>query len=208
MIPVMEAFIIEIGLAVTLFVGTNIDDVFVLLAFFSDSRFKEKQVVMGQYLGSLALSLGSIVLSFGAKQIPQAYIGLLGIIPFALGAKKLWELFRASEDEESDEDIEGLSVLTSAKIFTVAGVTMANGGDNVGVYVPLFATKPFGILLLYTAVFMIMTAVWCAMALYLVNHRHVGAVIKRFSHYIVPWVFMALGLYILYEAKTLTLFVL
>lgn len=198
----MEAFVLEIGLAIALFASTNIDDVFVLLAFLSDPRFKEKEVISGQYLGILALTLGSILLSFGAKQIPLAYIGLLGVIPFALGAKKLWELFQSPEGEKPEENTEGSGLQTSTKFLTVAGVTIANGGDNVGVYVPLFTTKPFAILLLYTVVFMLLTAVWCAVALYLINHRHIGTAIKRFSHYIIPWIFMALGVYILYEAKT------
>jgi cadmium resistance protein CadD (predicted permease) len=40
-----------LGIAVVLFVSTNIDDVFVLLGFFSDPKVKFRHVVLGQYLG-------------------------------------------------------------------------------------------------------------------------------------------------------------
>jgi cadmium resistance transport/sequestration family protein len=203
----MENLSLEIGIAITLFAGTNIDDIFVLLAFFSDKRFSTKQVILGQYLGIFALTMGSIGISYGAKQIPQAYIGLLGLVPLVLGLYKLWGLFQTSVggDSDSDDIIAEGYLQKSAKFLTVAGVTMANGGDNVGVYVPLFATKTFGTLLIYLFVFFIMTGVWCAGALYLIHHKHIGGVIKRYCHYVVPWIFIVLGGYILYEAGSFNL---
>lgn len=36
-----------IGLGVVLFASTNIDDIFVLLGFFADRRFKAREVVAG-----------------------------------------------------------------------------------------------------------------------------------------------------------------
>jgi cadmium resistance protein CadD (predicted permease) len=41
------------GLAVLLFASTNVDDIFVLIAFFSDRAFRAREVVAGQLLGSL-----------------------------------------------------------------------------------------------------------------------------------------------------------
>lgn len=153
-----KIYFFEIGLAITLFIGTNIDDVFVLLAFFSDKRIHIKEIVIGQYLRILALIIGSFALSFGAKKISQSYIGLLALFPLLLVLKKLWEVFKPFSSDEDDEEI-GIGAFTkSAKIFSIAGVTMANGGDNLGVYVPLFATKTVEVLILYIGVFLVMTA--------------------------------------------------
>jgi cadmium resistance protein CadD (predicted permease) len=196
---------LEIGLSVTLFLGTNIDDVFVLLAFFSDRRFKPIQIVLGQYLGIFALALASIALAYGAKQITPAYIGLLGLVPFGLGLKKLWDLFESSDNKESEPLISEGTFHKSTKLLTVAGVTMANGGDNISAYAPIFATKSLEILLIYLLVFFVMTGIWCAAALFLINHEGIGDAIKRVSHYAVPLVFVSLGGYILYEAGSLTL---
>lgn len=197
----MENFLLEAGIAATLFIGTNIDDIFVLLAFFSDRRFTHREIIFGQYVGIFILAFGSIALAFGAKQIPLSYIGLLGLVPLFLGVKKLWNFFKGTPDDDDDE-IESGFFQKSAKLVAIIGVTLANGGDNVGVYAPLFATKSAEVLALYLLVFFVLTGAWCAGALYLIRHQHLGGMIKRHSHYVVPWVFIALGIYILYEAKS------
>src|SRR5688500_5314863 len=46
-----------VGLAIVLFVATNIDDVLVLLGFFADPGFRARHIVVGQYLGIGALVL-------------------------------------------------------------------------------------------------------------------------------------------------------
>ncbi len=43
----------------------------------------------------------------------------------------------------------------------MAAVTFANGGDNIGVYVPVFATAGIGGMSMYAAVFLMLVAVWC-----------------------------------------------
>jgi len=84
----------------------------------------------------------------------------------------------------------------SAQAFTVAGVTLANGGDNLGVYIPLFATTP-QVIVNYVLVFAVMTAVWCALGYLAVNNPLIGSQIRRHGHVLLPVVLIALGLYIL-----------
>ena len=80
--------------------------------------------------------------------------------------------------------------------LTVAGVTLANGGDNLGVYIPLFATAPQAIGTC-VAVFAVMTALWCALGYLMVNNPWIGDRIRRHGHVLLPPVLIALGLYIL-----------
>lgn len=196
----MENLFLEIGLALTLYVSTDIDDIFVLLAFFADPRFRTREVVLGQFLGIFTLVIGSMALALAARQVPPAYIGLLGLVPLGLGVKKLWELLSGAEEEDPEEEIEEGWFRHSGRVLAVAGVTVANGGDNLGVYIPLFAAKPPATLALYLGVFFAMTGLWCALAVALVRHARAGALVKRFSRYLVPWVFIGLGVYILVEA--------
>jgi cadmium resistance protein CadD (predicted permease) len=39
-------------------------------------------------------------------------------------------------------------------------VTFANGGDNIGVYLPVFATTSTANVVIYRAVFLVMVGVW------------------------------------------------
>ena len=82
--------------------------------------------------------------------------------------------------------------------LSVAAVTFSNRGDNIGVYVPLFATynSPVSITLLVTG-FLAMTAVWCVLGYYLVNHPFLATRIRRYGDIVLPFVLIGLGVYIL-----------
>jgi len=54
-------------------------------------------------------------------------------------------------------------------------------------------------------VFAIMTPMWVGAAHWLIRHRTFGAPIRRYGHRVVPWVLIALGILILYEAGTVEL---
>ena len=53
----MQTIAALLALAIGLFVTTNIDDIFVLLGFFSDPRFKPRQIILpwavGRHRGAL-----------------------------------------------------------------------------------------------------------------------------------------------------------
>jgi hypothetical protein len=60
--------------------------------------------------------------------------------------------------------------------MAVAAVIFSNGGDNIGVYTPLFAKYNSAITVIWVVIiFMAMTAIWCIAAYYLVNHPLVAS---------------------------------
>lgn len=81
--------------------------------------------------------------------------------------------------------------------MTVAAVTVANGGDNIAVYAPLFAGMTRTAWPLLGVVFAVLTALWCAVGLLLVRHPTLGPPLRRVARPVLPWVLVALGLYIL-----------
>jgi cadmium resistance protein CadD (predicted permease) len=88
------------------------------------------------------------------------------------------------------------------KTLAVAGVTIANGGDNLAVYVPLFAREP-SLVPLNAVVFALMTLVWCWFGSALLRLPHLGVVLIRLSHVVLPTVLVLLGLWILADARVL-----
>ena len=82
-------------------------------------------------------------------------------------------------------------------MLEVAAVTFANGGDNIGVYVPVFATAGAASTGLYVAVFLALVAVWCAAGRFLAT-RPVGArALSRGGHLLLPAVLVGIGVAIL-----------
>jgi cadmium resistance transport/sequestration family protein len=187
--------------AVVAFAATNIDDIFVLMLFFygAGKRLSRWHVVVGQYAGFAALVALSLVGYFARFVAPQEWIGLLGILPVIIGLKKLREL-KSGKSEEAH-----MEKPAAHAVFTVASVTFANGGDNIGIYTPLFASSNFVELLVTLAVFFVLVAVWCALGYFLGRHPAVYRLLDKYGHVIVPFVLIALGLYIMLESDTFQL---
>ncbi|KMO27322.1 hypothetical protein VQ02_33415, partial [Methylobacterium variabile] len=89
----------DLGVAVALFASTNIDDIVVLIGFFSDPRYRPHQIVIGQSLGIAALVLASLAGSLLSLVLAPAWLGFLGLVPVALGVHRLLAL----REEDSDE---------------------------------------------------------------------------------------------------------
>jgi cadmium resistance protein CadD (predicted permease) len=197
----MESLIALIGLAVVVFVSTNIDDVFVLVAFFADKNFHPRDVVIGQYAGISTLYAISAIAALVSLIIPSIYLGLLGLAPIAIGIRKLFDLRRSRKKVQA----KGSGMGARGKSLAVAAVTMANGGDNIAVYTALFANRSGYEVPAIGVVFAIMTGLWCLVAHWLVNHRALGAPIRRHAHWAVPFLLIGLGILILIRAGTLEL---
>lgn len=198
----MGSFVALVGLAVGLFVTPNLDDLFILLGFFSDPKIRPRQVALGQLLGIATLYTMSVVASLLALVVSPAYIGFLGLLPIAIGLKKLWEL---RQDSSTDDEDEPHAQGSRWNALTVAAVTIADGGDNLSVYIPVFATRSGNEVAAIGGVFALMTLIWLAGAFWLTSHRTLGAPIRLYGHRVVPFVLVGIGCYILYSAGTLWL---
>lgn len=192
-------FLAIIGIGVAAFAATDIDDLFVLMLFFSYPTYKAPQVIIGQYLGIGVLVSVGIVGSLIALVVPATIVGLMGLLPITIGIKKLIDL-RKHEDNEMPKNLQS-NRSSYLRFLTVAGVTIANGGDNIGIYVPLFASSStLAEIITLVAIFLAVTAVWCALAYYLVNHRLIATRLRRVGHMVLPFVLIGLGAYILADA--------
>ncbi|MBB6488081.1 cadmium resistance transporter [Rhizobium lusitanum] len=201
----MDHLLGALGVAIVVFASTDVDDLFVLLGFFADPKFRVRQIIIGQYLGIAALFGFSVLASLLVFVVPAAYIGLLGLAPIYFGLKRLWEIWNGIDTDDNPEDHEKASA-GHGNIVAVALVTIANGGDNISVYTPLFATRSAYEILAFGCVFAALTAVWLGVAHALVNHPKLGAPIRRHGYRVVPFVLIAIGVLILYEAGTVVFF--
>lgn len=188
-----------IALGVTAFAATNLDDAFVLLLFFGNRRYRARHVFIGQAAGVGLLVALSLIGALAALVLPARLIGLLGLLPIALGAKQLIER-RRGRDDESAAEVAPPRASGWRQAAAVAGITLANGGDNVSVYVPLFAGRAAGQTVLLLSVFAVMLALWTLAGYYLARHSAVAARLQRVSGAVMPWVLVGLGVTILIES--------
>jgi cadmium resistance protein CadD (predicted permease) len=194
-----------VGEAVVLFISTDLDDVFVLLGFFADPRFRIRQIVAGQCIGIAVLYAVSVAGSWVSLVLPPAVVGLLGLVPITMGLNSAWELWTSSDANEQVSAENRRSPVGHANIAAVFAMTIANGGDNVSVYIPLFATRSGSNIAIVGVVFGIMTTIWLGFAYWLTRHRAIGAPVRRYARLLMPFVFIALGVFVLCQAGTVKL---
>jgi cadmium resistance protein CadD (predicted permease) len=183
-------------LALLAFASTNIDDALLLMGFFAGRRQTARAVILGQYLGMAILVGAALLLSLLALAVPRHYVGFIGVLPILIGAKHLWNGLR----QKRGGGAAGPSAVEAGRfgaIITVALVTIANGGDNIAVYTPLFAARPALDGVLICAIFAVMTGFWCVAARWLVRRHEGGARFRLWGDRAMPFVLIALGIYIL-----------
>lgn len=213
----MAKLILAIATATSAFIATNIDDVLVLMLFFMQVRsgYRSWQIVLGQYLGFSAIVVASLPGFLGGQVLQRPWIGLLGLVPLTLG---MIALIRREEFDLEAQTItyapetlkhpvyRAMTRLFNPQSLSVAAVTFANGGDNIGVYLSLFASSNFKHLLVTLGVFYLWVGIWCYLGYYLTRHQAITEALIRYSHVLIPMVFISLGLFILIENQTYTLF--
>lgn len=181
--------------AAVVFAATDIDDIVILTLFFVAARTTGRprtwQIVAGQYLGIGALVLASAVVAAGLLVVPDPWTGLLGLLPIALGVRAL----RGSAEDEAPAVVTGM--------LGVAGVTIANGADNVAVYVPVFRALGVADSAVFLLVFVLLIALWCAAGAWLGGRPQVVRLVERAGHRLVPTIFIGIGLAILVSSGVL-----
>jgi cadmium resistance protein CadD (predicted permease) len=212
----MKEVFVTILEAIIAFVATNVDDFMILLLFFAQTnpKFRPYHVVSGAYWGFAALVLVSLVGFLGGLIVSPEWIGLLGFLPILLGLKQL------SQGNEADGQLQdvlqtepvasqahpwlaGLAALLHPQVYQVGVVTFANGGDNIGIYVPLFAASDVISLMVILIVFLVLRCLWCYGAYRLTQQHRIACVLTAYCHSASPFLLIGLGLFVLWKNNTL-----
>ncbi|MCC5643942.1 cadmium resistance transporter [Nostoc sp. CHAB 5824] len=202
-----------IGISVAF--ATTFDDNLYLTAFFGkvNRSFRPKHIIIGEFLGFTTLVCASLPGFFGGLIIPSTWIGLLGLLPIAIGISNFMSR------EEEGETVQAVSVdLTPSKsgrkkksllatirdpqTYRVSAVTIANGGNNIGIYVPLFASSNLPSLSVILCVCYFSVGVWCFLSYNLTRNPLMVPVLTRYGRKIFPFVLIYLGLSILIKSET------
>jgi cadmium resistance protein CadD (predicted permease) len=179
--------------------ATTIDDVLVLAVFFGQAKGNRAaiaRIVLGEYLGFGAVLAISVIGALGAAQLPPAAIPYLGLVPLLLGLRAAWQAWRQHDNDDDTADVGKASGLG---VIQVALISFANGGDNIGVYVPVFAVVGVSATIGYVAVLLLGVAVWCAIGWYFVSRPATTRALSRWGHLLLPVVLIGIGLGILIE---------
>ncbi|NMG20174.1 cadmium resistance transporter [Brasilonema bromeliae] len=202
--------------------ATTFDDNLYLTAFFGkvNRTFRPKHIVLGEFLGFTALVFASLPGFFGGLVIPEAWIGLLGLLPIAIGISHLM-----SREDQQEVVLQTVSVdlpspaksrphkkslletLRDPQTYRVSSVTIANGGNNIGIYVPLFASSNLPSLGVILCVCYFTVGVWCCLSYFMTRNPLMAPLLARYGRKVFPLVLIWLGFSILMKSESYRLFI-
>ncbi|MBN3944234.1 MAG: cadmium resistance transporter [Nostoc sp.] len=211
---------IKIGLATA--VATTFDDNIYLTAFFSEVNrtFRPQHVVVGEIIGFTALVTVSFLGFLLGLAIPSTWIGLLGILPILIGLNNLFNLNKDNSDEDKSANLKRNSkfkgfdsrkrslwdIIRDPQTYRVSAVTISNGGNNLGIYIPLFASSSIQNLAVIVPVCYFIVCCWLFMSYTLTHQPGIALVLSRYAGKIFPFVLMWLGFRILMDSESYRLF--
>lgn len=196
--------------------ATTFDDNLYLTAFFGkvNRTFRPKHIVIGEFVGFTALMIASLPGFFGGLLIPSAWIGLLGFLPIAIGIN---HLISREDAEEVVQDVSVnlptatkfkhrnkslLATLRDPQTYRVSAVTIANGGNNIGIYVPLFASSNLPSLGVIVSVCYLAIGLWCCLSYCMTRNPVMAPVLARYGRKVFPLILIWLGYSILMKSGT------
>lgn len=206
---------IATGAAVAL--ATTFDDNIYLTSFFGrvSRTFRPRHVVVGEFLGLTILISISLVGYFVGMVVSDMWVGLLGVLPIMIG---IHQLMGKEDDEDSDviEEVEKVhtevgrprikqslwSTIRDPKTHRVTAVHVSNGGNNVAVYIPLFASSSLPSLGVILTMCYMTIGFWCFCSYNLTRFPGISVLIARYGRKIAPFVLIYLGLSIIVKSQS------
>jgi cadmium resistance protein CadD (predicted permease) len=207
----------DLGVAAAAFVGTNVDNCVVTMAMVAGAPLERAhRIATGQVIGfailvAVAAAAAALLFEFSA-----AVVGLLGLVPLAIGLRGLVGLARSRGKDEPDggptaagsrrrgrtrpEERAVGRTLTAAALVTIGA-----GGDNLAAYIPLFRVGGAANLGAITAVFVVGEVVVTWIVLVGGRHPKARGVMLRLGHLAVPVLLCCIGVLVMLEAGTFSL---
>ena len=182
-------------MTIAAFIAANIDDVivFAVLLAQNNDRKRFRQMMAGRYIGTFLLLAISAITVLGISLLPDWVIGLMGFVPIALGIKSIFD-YRKSEEQSKDSVQEHTDMTLTYTLLTIA-----NGADNIGVYIPLFSNFSMADAVSSAIVSALMTALFCFAVRKIAELPYIQIQIRKYQAVIVPSVLIILGIVILYR---------
>jgi cadmium resistance protein CadD (predicted permease) len=215
----------DLGVAAAAFVGTNVDNTVVAMAMVAGAPLERaRRIAVGQAIGFVVLVAVAVAAAAVLFEFSTAVVGLLGLVPLAIGVRGLVGLARRHPDGEAEANAATSSSVDAGAgarkrrwrpqteqravggSFTAAAlVTIAAGGDNLAVYIPLFRVGGAANIGAIVAVFIVGEALVTWVILAGGRHPKARGTMVRMGHVAVPILLCCVGVLVLVQAGTFSL---
>ena len=200
----MEALPELITTAAVAYVSTNVDGYALLLGFVSHPRYRPVEVVAGQFASMAAQLAICIAIALSGRLTPGPFIGLVGIVPFALGLIRIAQRRgdAAAHGQASSHRAHSKSH-SFGRVATVCAVATSGAIDNVFVYASVLMGRTPPDAIVTGCVFAVLTAALCLCAYATTSAGGAFARLRSTAGRLAPFMTTAIGLSVLVRFGTL-----
>jgi cadmium resistance protein CadD (predicted permease) len=177
------------------FIGTNLDNLLLLVALHRRFGDHARMVTAGYFSGMILIGAISFVIGEAGEFVPIAYLGLLGLIPILIGVHGLIALTRNKQSEEMTGP--GIYKNHHAIFITVLMTQLSNSADSIITFSVLFADSADVADYLIAPTFLAMTGGFAWLSLYALKRRRLGNFLARYGNYVTPFILILVGIYVL-----------
>jgi len=177
------------------FIGTNLDNLILLVAFYSRYQKQSGMVASGYICGMLLIAAIAFAIGKGGELIPLAYLGLLGLIPMGFGVFALVQLFKKVQTDKSADTV--LQVGHKAVFLSVLLTQLSNSSDSIITFSVFLADSQDHADIIIALAFLGMTCTFAWLAYFSLRHRKLNDVLSRYGPYLTPFILVLVGFYIL-----------
>jgi len=184
-----------IAIASGAFIGTNLDNLVLLVALHSRYEKHSRIVTASYFTGMILIAVISLAIGKAGAFIPIAWLGMLGVIPMMIGVFALWQLVQNKQVGDAVGNVSNSS--GQAVFLAVLTTQLSNGADSIITFSIFFADSSDSADYLIALAFLGMICVFAWLAFYLLKHRKLGRLLSRYGQYVTPFILILVGFYIL-----------
>jgi cadmium resistance protein CadD (predicted permease) len=169
------------------FAATNVDLFVLLTVLFATARAsgtRAWRVMVAQCLVFVILVVTSAAAATALTFVALRWVGLLGVVPLAIGIHGLVTARRKDEHDPRVAD----------SITAIVTLTLSVCADNLSVYIVLFRAGSRTDFAVTVGVFALLQATWALVAYTVATRKTVVQAMRRTRIWLVPTIFVAIGL--------------
>jgi cadmium resistance protein CadD (predicted permease) len=187
-------------LVVSTFAVTNLDNLIILVFLLGQSPNARQHVLMGFVAAViLVIAVSSVGILIGTLLSPSL-VGYLGFGPLLIGIYILYQQLRSTENK-STAVISAMGAPSRIWLTTVV-LMFSNSADSIAVLLPLLAESGSMPTLLIVSIYLLTSILWCAISIKIASNAGLAKRINDRGEKLVPWVMIAVGIYVLSNTGT------
>ncbi|PSF39264.1 hypothetical protein C7H19_00285 [Aphanothece hegewaldii CCALA 016] len=196
-----EPIFLIINLTIVTFISSSLDNLLLLIGFMGNYSSYKREVVIGYLMDIFIVNIVALVFSYWLGIFPIHFLKYLGIIPISLGIYQILQIFNRSSTNESVKQLD-VSKSKIKIILTVCGIMLANSGDTLAVFLAFMTDTQQGLRWLVLVTSLFMGVLWGIIARIFLSSSRLKSLIEPISKYVLPFVLIFIGWYILTDSST------